>query len=389
MDFTQHPMYQRLCELRHDFHSHPELSQQEYRTTKIIKEILSGLGIPIMPLDIKTGAAGLVQGPSQGKTLGIRADIDALPMQELNDVPYRSQTDGVMHSCGHDAHNTILLGVAQKLMESGLAKKIKGQVKLIFQPSEEKVSGARDMIEAGVMENPPIDRVISCHMWPNLEVGEIGLYKKVSHAAADFFQLKILGKGGHGAAPHKTLDPIVAGAQFVSSLQSVVSRNVPPTDTAVISVGSFQSGTVGNIIPHQALLQGTVRTFDEGVRDTVIKRMGELAKSLETGFGVRAEFEYRPGVPACPSDLEVAEFLFEAAAKVVGEKNVHWLEPQTGGEDFAFFAQMVPGAMMRLGCANQARGITNSVHSPHFDIDEAVLPVGVDIFCQAIEDYLA
>ena len=389
MDFNQHPMFQLLSDLRREFHSNPELSKQEHRTTSRIKEILTSLGIELQPLEIPTGAAGLVRGKAPGKTLGIRADIDALPMQELNDVPYRSQTDGVMHSCGHDAHNTVLLGVAHKLMKSGLSERINGQVKLVFQPSEEVVSGARDMIAAGVMKNPDIDWMLALHTLTYLEAGEIGLYRGVSHAAADMFELRILGKGAHGCAPQLSIDPIVAGAQFVSSLQTIVSRNVAPTETAVVSMGKFQAGGPPNVIPNEALLNGTVRTFTEETRDLIIKRMGELAQSLETAFGVETTFDFQPGVPACHNDPEVSELLYRAAVKVVGEKNVHWLEPQTGGEDFSLFSQLVPASLMRLGCANRAKGITAPGHSPYFDLDEAALPVGVDIFCAAIEEYLA
>ena len=388
MDFRNHPMFQRLSEIRRDFHSHPELSMQEHRTTAKIKEILSGLGITLLPLDMEVGAVGLIEGAGPGKILGIRADIDALPMQQKNQVPYKSLNDGVMHSCGHDCHATVLLGVAQKMVEEDTAKDMKGALKLIFQPAEETVSGAAVMIKAGVMENPSMDRIISLHMWTQLKVGEVGLYKSVSHAAADMFTLTIRGEGAHGAAPHLSLDPIVAGAQFVSGLQTLVSRNTPPTDTAVVTVGEFRAGTASNIIPDKAVLRGTVRTMKDEVRQMIIRRMGELAQSLQTGFGVETEFEYVDGVPACKSDYEVSEFLFEAASKVVGRDNVHWLEPQTGGEDFAFFAKLVPGSMMRLGCTSPSSDTILSGHSPYFDVDEAALPIGVEVFHQAIKDYL-
>lgn len=388
MDFDKHPLYRKLSQIRRDFHSHPELSLEEYRTTEKIKEILTGLGIKILPLELETGAVGLVEGAGPGKTLGIRGDIDALPMQEQNQVPYRSKTEGVMHSCGHDCHNTVLLGLAHKLAETNLAEQMKGNVKLIFQPAEEVVAGARKMIKAGVMDNPRIDRIISCHVWTQLNVGQVGLHKSVSHAAADTFKLKIIGKGCHGAAPQYSIDPIVAGAHFISAVQTLVSRNTGPTDTAVVTVGTFQAGTAPNIIPELALLQGTVRTFKDEVRRMIINRMGQLAASLETGFGVKAEFEFIEGVPICRSDRQVADSLYEAAARVVGEKNVFWLEPQTGGEDFAYFTNLVPGSMVRLGCCNPDKGIIGAGHAPDFDVDEAVLPIGVEIFFEAVKDYL-
>ena len=388
MNFYEHPMYHSLSEIRRDFHIHPELSMQEHRTTEKIKEILSGLGIALLPLDMEVGAVGLVEGAQPGKTLGIRADIDALPMQEKNQVPYKSRTDGVMHSCGHDCHNTVLLGVAQKLIQDETAKGMKGAVKLIFQPAEETVSGAAAMIKAGVMENPSMDRILSCHMWTQLKVGQVGLYKSVSHAAADMFTLTLQGEGAHGAAPHVSIDPVVAGAHFVSAVQTLVSRNTPPTDTAVVTVGEFRAGTAPNIIPEKAVLRGTVRTMKEEVRQMVIRRMTELAESLKSGFGVETKLDYIDGVPACQSDYEVAQFMFQSAAKVVGEDNVQWLEPQTGGEDFAFFTNLVPGTMMRLGCSDPNSDTVLAGHSPYFDVDEAVLPIGVEIFHQAIRDYL-
>jgi len=381
MDFERHPLYSWLSETRRDFHMHPELGHKEFRTTEKIKEILIGLGIELQPLPgLKTGAVGIAFGKPGGKVIGLRADIDALPMEEKNDVPYRSVYEGVMHSCGHDCHATIVLGVAKNLVEKGILKELKGTVKFIFQPAEETVSGALEVIHAGGLENPTVDRILAGHMNTDLPVGQVGLFKDVSHAAADTFRLIIQGKGVHGAYPHEGIDPILAGSHFVTAVQSIVSRNVGPIDSAVVTVGQFQAGTAPNIIPDQVLLTGTVRTFKPEVRDRIIGRLTEIASGLEKSFGVRSDYRFREGVPVCTND---------AAAEVLGRENVHYMIPQMGGEDFGLFTQKTPGTFMRIGVKNPEKGIVHKGHSPHFDVDEASLVAGVEVFTEAIRAYLA
>ncbi len=390
MDFDSHPLMGWLSQVRRDFHQNPELSMQEFRTTAKIKEILSGLGIPLQDLPgLPTGAAGYLKGgKGPGKVIGLRGDIDALPVTELNEVPYRSQIPGVSHACGHDCHGTVVLGTAKNLVESGLVAELKGGVKFICQPSEEKVSGARAMIEAGVMENPKVDRVLAGHMFVDLPVGQVGFFKENSHAAADMFTITLHGKGAHGAHPHDGLDPVVAGAQLVSAYQSIVGRNIDPTDSAVITVGQFQAGTAPNVIPDRAFLSGTVRTFRPATRDLIKARMRELAESVAKGFRMELDYNFQDGVPACLVDPQVTEEVFQVAAKVLGEANVHWLKPKMGGEDFAYFTQAAPGTFMRVGCGNLAKGINGRAHSPHFDVDEGALAVGVEVFSAAIRAYL-
>ncbi len=389
MNFKKHRLSDWLSEVRRDLHMNPETAFEEIRTTGRIKEILTGLGVPLVQLEAPpTGAVGLVECLPGDKVLALRADIDALPMEELNQVDYVSRRPGCMHACGHDAHTTIMLGVARELMETGLRKELKGTVKFIFQPAEEGVSGARVMINHGVLQNPRVDRIVAGHMWPELKAGQVGIYRQVSHASTDRFALTITGKGAHGAKPHHGLDPILAGAHFVTAVHSVVSRNLDPVQTAVVTVGQFTSGTAANVIPASAHLQGTVRAFSEEVRQTIMRRLKELALGLEAGFGVRAELVYSDGVPACVNDPEVSQTLHDASVKVLGEKNVFWLAPQTGGEDFALYVQQCPGSIMRFGCANPDKGIDNPLHSPYFDLDEEVLAVGVEVFKQAMLDYL-
>ncbi len=390
MDFEEHPLYAWLSEFRRDIHRHPETANQESRTTAKLKDLLESLSVPAeIPQGMQTGLVGLLQGAQPGKVLALRADIDALPMEELNGAPYRSSRPGVMHACGHDGHAAIMAGVAKNLFDLNLLAQMKGAVKFLFQPAEERGTGARDMIGAGVLDDPPVDRALACHMYPYLPVGQVGLFKSASHASVDSFQFKIQGKGTHGASPHKGIDPIYAGAQLVGSLQGVIGRSLDPTETGLISVGKFQSGSAFNIIPDSALIEGTVRTMRVETQKTIEQRMAELARGLEASFGVEVELIYSKMVPPCVGDEQAAQELYHSAAKVLGEENVKWLEPSTGGEDFAYITQKVPGAFMRVGCGNQAKGLIHSLHSPYFDMDEAALPLAVEVFTQAVRDYLA
>ena len=389
MNYKEHRIYDWLSQVRRDLHMHPETALEETRTTAKIKEILTGLGIPLVEFEQPpTGAVGLVECRPGDKVLAIRADIDALPMEELNQTPYRSQNPGRMHACGHDGHTAILLGVARELMETGLKDELKGTVKLIFQPAEERVSGAAIMVQNGVLQNPKVDRIIAGHMSPELKVGQVGVFKRHSHAATDTFKLNITGKGAHGAKPHLGIDPILAGAHFVTAVHSIVSRSLEPDQQAVVTVGEFSSGTVSNVIPESAFMQGTVRSFDENARQTIIRRMKELAAGLETSFGVSTELVYEDGVPACVNDPQVSQELYDISARLLGAENVFWQKPQTGGEDFALFVNEVPGSIMRFGCGNPEKGMTYSLHSPYFDMDEEALAVGVEIFKQAMREYL-
>jgi len=389
MNLSNHPLFEWLKALRRAFHQRPETAFNEIETTARIKENLLALGLELKNLDgLAVGAVGVLKGAPGKKVLGLRADIDALPIQELNDVPYQSQYQGRMHACGHDAHTAIMLGVAKNLIESGRAQKIKGKVKFVFQPAEETLKGARAMIAAGVLKRPAMNRILACHMWTEGRVGQVGLYKGLSHAATDFFNLTIYGKSSHGARPHKGIDPIVAGAHFVTALQTIVSRNIDPIDTGVVTIGKFAGGTVANIIPDKVELQGTLRAFTGAGRELIITRLKEIIAGLKTTFRVETAFEFIEGVAACNNTAEVSEALHAAAVKVVGKKNVSFISRCTGGEDFALFTGRIPGALMRLGCLNPAKGFIHPLHSSRFDIDESVLPIGVEIISQAVVDYL-
>lgn len=381
-------LHEWLVRVRRDFHMYPEISHQEIRTTQRILEILRGLTIDANELEKMTGAVGLIRGSTTGPTLGLRADIDALPIQELNDVAYRSRNEGVMHACGHDANTTIMLGVAKHLVESGLAGRIRGNVKFLFQPAEERVVGAKAMIAQGVLENPGVDRVIAGHMDTTLPMGTVGIFRTQGYASADRFTLKITGKGVHGGRPHEGIDPIAAGSYFVTALQSIVGRNIDPTDPAVITVGKFAAGSAGNVIPEIAELEGTIRALNRRVRDQLIKRLREITAGMKKAFSVGCDLTLHEGVPSCINDEEVATFMHEIAVELLGPKKVRYRDPIMGAEDFAYFAMERPSAIIRLGCANPRGKRTASLHSPHFDIDEQVLSIGVRIFTKAVERYL-
>ncbi len=378
-----------LVDTRRDFHMHPEISLKEKRTTLKIIEILTDLKIDAQPFPDMTGAVGLIKGKNKGPTIALRADIDALPVQELCDVAYKSQSPGVMHACGHDANTTIMLGVARTLMESGRHNALKGNAKFLFQPAEERGAGAKAMIERDVLESPRVDRIIAGHMSPDLPAGNVGIFRGLGYASADRFDLLITGKGAHGARPEEGNDPIVAGAQFVNSIQSIVARNIKPTEAAVITVGKFHSGEAENVIPETAHLAGSIRALSDDIRAQVHRRLTEIATGLEKTFNVNCKFQILPGVPTLENDIGVAEFLYEISQSILGAENVQYLPPIMGSEDFSYFTLQRPSAIIRLGCSNPEKGLTARLHSPHFDIDEKVLGVGVAVFSEAVIRFLS
>ena len=382
-------MQQWLSETRRDFHMHPEISHEETRTTNRIAEILKEHDCEVQLFDDMTGAVGIIRGAGDGPTIGLRGDIDALPIQELNDIPYKSQNPGAMHACGHDAHATIMLGVAKNIMTSGIQSRLKGNVKLFFQPAEERIAGAKAMIERGVLENPRVNRVIAGHMDPGLTAGTVGVFKGLGYASADMFELTITGRGSHGARPNEGSDPIVAGAHFVTTAQTIVSRNIKPIDAAVVSLGQFKAGDVSNVIPETAFLEGTIRALTEENRQKVIDRLQEISDGLAKTFKVDCKFKIKMGVPPLENNTEVAEFLYAVSEDVLGKENVSYVPPGMGSEDFAYFTEERPSAIMRLGCSNREKGMERSLHSPYFDIDEEVLDVGVAIFTEAVVRYLS
>jgi amidohydrolase len=368
--------------LRHDFHAHPELSGQEERTARIVSEQLTRLGIPHETNVGGThGVVGVIEGGAgPGKTFALRGDMDALPIREENEVAYKSRTPGVMHACGHDGHMANLLGAAMVLNE--MRASLPGRVKLIFQPAEETVRGADALVAAGVVDD--VDAIVMLHGWPDLPVGRIGVRSGPVMASADGFRVTITGKGGHAAYPHDTIDPIAAGAQIITSLQTIVSREIKPTAPAVVSVTTFHAGTAGNVIPDRAELSGTVRVLDPILRPIMPDRLRRIIGGLCAALRCEHTFEYTFGTPVTVNDETVTDLVRQAGRAVLGPENVIELpEPTMGAEDFAYYQEKVPGAMFRLGT-----GCPHLLHTPKYDFGDAPLASGIAVMVECARRFL-
>jgi len=376
-----------IADRRH-FHEHPELGFQEIETARIVAERLASLGVEDIRTGInKTGVTGLIRGsgsgPNVGKTILLRADMDALPIHEETGAEYASKHEGVMHACGHDAHTAILLGAARVL--SGRKDEFAGNVKLLFQPAEEMPpGGALGMIEAGVLESPHVDAVFGLHMANNLPVGQVAVGSGPILAGGDLFQITIQGKGGHAAHPQAAVDPVVIGAQVIAALQTVVSRNVDPMESAVLSITFFKAGDAFNVIPDVATLGGTVRWFSMEVAALVEERLKAIAEGIGAASGAEVTVEIRKGYPPTINDAGQAAIVREALVAVAGEENVITPAPIMGGEDFSRFLLNRPGAFFNIGSMNEAKGLTYGHHHPKFDIDEESLGTGVASMVQTV-----
>ncbi|MEL6539533.1 MAG: M20 family metallopeptidase [Bacteroidota bacterium] len=368
--------HQDIIQLRRHLHAHPELSFQEYHTAKFIAQNLTELGIEFSQGIAGTGLMALVKGkhPSKG-TVALRADMDALPIREVNDVPYKSQNEGVMHACGHDVHTASLLGVARIL--SGLKEAFEGTVKLIFQPGEEKnPGGASRMIQEGVLEHPRPASILGQHVDPKLPVGKVGFMPGTMMASADELYLTVRGRGGHAAAPHLVVDPILIAAHIVVAMQQMVSRACKPTTPSVLSLCKIAGGTTTNVVPGEVKLLGTFRTVDEAWRATAHKKMMDLASGIAQAMGGSCTLEINKGYPSLHSDPALTQKSMVAAKEFLAPDQVVDLELSMGAEDFAYYAQQLPGCFYFLGVQNNARGINAHVHTPTFDIDEKALEIG-------------
>ncbi|MFQ7439516.1 M20 metallopeptidase family protein [Romboutsia timonensis] len=377
---------QHMINLRETIHMYPEDGFSEFTTSKIIIEELEKLGIKVQKNVAKTGVVGLIEGKYPGKTVLLRADMDALKIQEQADVEYKSKIDGMMHACGHDGHVEGLLGAAMILNE--LKDNLHGNVKLVFQPAEERDGGALPMIEEGVLENPKVDAAFAAHLWGYLNEGEVHLKEGPMMASPDIFNIKVIGKGGHGAVPQESIDPIVITCQIVNSLQTIVSRKINPLDPVVITCGRIQGGDCHNVIPNEVELEGTIRTFNEETRNWVPKVMEDLIRGITTSQGAAYEFKYEPKYPALINDKYMTSFAKESLKKVVGEENVFDLkEPNMGGEDFAYFAQKVPSAFIFVGIANnKSEPVIH--HNPYFKWDSKNVGILAQGLSQIAIDYL-
>ena len=375
---------------RRHLHENPELGFQEFKTAEFVKQRLEQLGVEDIRTGIAvTGVTGLVTGTADGpnRNVLVRADMDALPILEENDVDYKSKNDGVMHACGHDAHTSILLGLARLLTDR--KDQFSGTVKLCFQPAEElPPGGAQAMIKEGVMNEPPIEAVFGLHMANQVPVGKIQVGAGPVMAAADGYTITIHGKGGHGAYPHGCIDPVVVGAQIVVALQTAVSRNTDPMDAAVVSNCVFQSGDAFNVIPDTAVLKGTVRTFKDETRDLMEKRITELATTIAEGMGAKATVDYSRGYPATVNDEAMTELARESAIAAVGEENVIPKDPAMGAEDMSYFQLEAPGSYFFVGSKNEEKGLVWGHHHPKFDIDEESMANGLTAMAMNVLTYL-
>ena len=367
----------KLVAIRRDIHKHPELGFKEKRTCREITGILKSIGLDKVLSPVGgTGVVGLLTGKKGGgKTIAFRADMDALPIREENNVPYKSRFAGVMHACGHDAHITMLLGAAMILKR--LQNELSGQVKFIFQPAEEGLHGAESMIKAGALENPAVDKILALHVDPEIDFGAVACSPGPVWAATDSFAIEVMGRGGHGAFHHKCVDPIMVANQIYTGLQSI-ERNLPGTAARVISVCSFHGGTAFNIVPNSVTMQGTVRTFDKKIQETIIRRMHEIAAGIAATHGAKAKINYKKLQPAVINDAKASALLCRAA-KDIGIKTVPSI-PRMGGEDFTFYLKHAPGAMANIGI--RAGKDRPGWHNSRFDIDERVLPLGAALLAE-------
>jgi len=397
---THDDLEQLISDRRH-FHRHPELKYEEHRTAEVVAQRLSSFGYEVKTGVGRTGVVGsLSYAPPSGqtgtgssqtspRTLLYRADMDALPISEENAVDYRSRNDGVMHACGHDAHVAIALSVAGQI--AAQRDRLGGNLKLAFQPGEEGGNGALAMIEDGVLSDPQVDAAVGLHVWNNLPVGTVGVYTGALMSAVDEFDLVIQGVGGHGAMPQQTVDALVTAAQVVTSLQTVVSRNVSPLDSAVVTVGKFNSGSAFNIIADTATLRGTVRTFNKETHRRIPELIERVIRGVCESMGATYKLDYiRQTVPLV-NTAEISDLVADYAAEVVGVENVVRDDSvrTMGGEDMAYFLERVPGCYFFLGTRNESTGMIHPHHSPRFDIDESALAIGVEIMTRIVRGYLS
>ncbi|MEL7067384.1 MAG: amidohydrolase [Cyanobacteria bacterium J06581_3] len=381
-----------LVSWRRRIHQRPELGFQEDITAAFIAERLTEWGVAYEGAIAKTGIVAVVEGTKsagqQGPVLGIRADMDGLPVQELNEVDYRSVHEGKMHACGHDGHVAIALGTTQYLQTH--RDQFSGTVKVIFQPAEEGPGGAKPMVEAGVLKNPDVDALVGLHLWNNLPLGTLGVRSGPMMAATEFFHCTIQGKGGHGAIPQQTVDAVVVGAQVVNALQTIVSRNIDPLKSAVVTVGEFKAGTAVNVIADSAFLSGTVRYFDADYGELIPERLEQVIAGVCEAHGASYQLDYHKLYPPVVNDRAIAELVRSVALSVVETPAGVVPECQTmGGEDVSFFLQAVPGCYFFLGSANVEKGLAYPHHHPRFDFDETALGVGVETFVRIVEKFCA
>ncbi|MFA6152881.1 MAG: M20 family metallopeptidase [Chitinophagaceae bacterium] len=374
--------------IRHTIHANPELSFQEYETSKFIAAELTKLNIPFTQGMAGTGIVAVIEGKNPSKKcLAIRSELDALPITEINDAPYKSKNEGIMHACGHDVHTAALLGVASIMND--LRNEWEGTLKLLFQPGEEMHPGGGSMMIAeGVLENPKVDAILALHVYPTLPAGAVGFRSGQYMASTDEIHIVIEGKGGHAALPHQTIDPIAISAQIIVALQQVISRRSNPVSPSVLSFGKIAGGTVNNVIPDKVEIAGTLRTMDETWRAEAHQLIKHIVTNTAEAFGAKASVDIPKGYPSLFNDEKLTEQVRGFAKDFLGEENVRELSLRMTADDFAFYSQAIPGCYFRLGTSTNNEKHTASVHNAHFDIDENALKTGVGTMSYAAFSYL-
>ncbi|MFQ5427951.1 MAG: M20 family metallopeptidase [Thermodesulfobacteriota bacterium] len=369
---------EKVREVRRRIHGNPELSGEERNTAALVAGALESIGVEVRKNVGGHGVMGIIRGEAgEGRTIALRADMDALPIQDVKQSDYASGVPGVMHACGHDVHTSVLLGTAKVL--ASIKERLKGNVKLIFQPSEEKsITGAKMMIKEGILEDPEPNVIVALHCYPELEAGVIAHKPGIMTAASDKFKVVVLGKSGHASRPHQCVDAVLLSALVINAIQHIVSRRTDPLHHAVISIGTIHGGSALNVIADRVEMEGTVRTLSRDARQKVRALVEETIKGVTEGMGGGYELEYEFGTPAVVNDAGVDGLIRRCGMHVVGEENVITMpDPKMGAEDFAYFTEKVPGALFRLGTSNKEKGLTAKLHSPDFDVDEKALDVGV------------
>ncbi|MGM9922058.1 MAG: M20 family metallopeptidase [Bhargavaea sp.] len=381
---------EEMIRIRRHIHTHPELSHEEFETTKFVQDQLKDTSIEWQDLGLETGAVGLMHGKAgDGPVLMLRADLDALPLMEESGVEFASEKPNVMHACGHDIHTTVLIGAAKVLDRT--RDEWKGTIKFVFQPSEEKAGGASELVEAGVLENPKPDHAVCLHTWPSTDAGKIGIRPGPMTAANDTFEVMVKGTGGHGAHPEKAVDPVPVAGDVVDLFQRIISRNLSPFDPAVITAGQIDGGTANNVIATEVKVSGTVRTLSQSTRDYIKKRMKEIAHHVAAASNAEAEVEFKgAGCPPVINDPHLTGQLEQSLKKHLGQENIDYLkEPSTGSEDFAYYLEQVPGLLFRLGTRDEEDSRTHlSLHNPGIVFDERAIPTGIIAMSGFAIDYL-
>ncbi|AQT46216.1 M20 aminoacylase family protein [Bartonella choladocola] len=371
-----------MVAIRHQIHENPEMGFNEHKTGDKVASLLESWGFDVVRGVGKTGIVGTLKVGNGKKVIGIRADMDALPIEEETNLPYASKNAGVMHACGHDGHTTILLTAARYLAET---RNFDGTVRVIFQPAEESLGGGKKMIDDGLFEKFPCDRIYGLHNWPGFPAGTLRFTKGPMMASVDTAYITVRGKGGHGARPETTIDPIVAASSIVMALQTIVSRNVPPLEAALITVGMFKGGSVSNVIPEEVKMELTIRAFSPEVRKLLQERICKLAKSQAESYGAEAIINYERGYPVTVNDAESIDFALDVAKQIVGDKNVvENAEPLTPSEDFSYMLEKVPGAYIIMG-----NGDSTGLHTPQYNFNDDGIAVGATLWGALVEKYLA